>query len=62
MKYLVGVRVADPAEQPRISERSLESVILPSKSFGELREICFEDLEPAPLELLERFFTSHEPE
>src|ERR1700682_3525141 len=62
MDYLVGVGVADPAEQPWIRKRSLEGVILLNQPLGKTRRIGVEDLETASLELLERLFTSDQPE
>src|SRR5437016_5681404 len=62
MQNLVGVGVADAAKESWIGERSLQGVILPGESLGELPEISIEDFEPAASELLERSLAAYEPE
>ena len=52
MKNLVGVCVADAAEQPWIGERALQGVILTGESLSELLEIGIQDFEAATVELL----------
>src|SRR5215831_11667112 len=51
MQDLVGVGVADAAEEPWIGERSLDGVILGAKSRSELVARCVEHLEAAALKL-----------
>ncbi len=47
MEDLVGVRVAYPAERPRIRQRSLERVILRDESASELFERRIQDFQTA---------------
>ena len=57
MQDLVGVRVADAGEEPRIGQRPLQRVVLARKARGERREVDVPDLEAAGVEALERRFT-----
>ena len=51
MQNLVGLGVADSAEQPRIGERTFDRVALRSDARRELVEARVEHLESAPIEL-----------
>ena len=50
VQNLVGVRVADAAEDVRIGERALQRVVLARQALGELRQRRAEHLEPARIE------------
>ncbi len=54
MQDLVGVGVADAAEQVRIGERALERMVLALHAVGELLETGREDVEPAGIHRGER--------
>ena len=60
MQDLVRVRVADPAEQPRIGERALQRVILAREGGAKGCEIGGEHLEPAGVMVIEPVLASHE--
>src|SRR6185437_3326093 len=47
MQNLIGVGVADPAEQSRVGERAFERMVLAPQPLRELRETRFEDLDAA---------------
>ena len=47
MKDLVGVRVADSREEPRIGQRALDRMVLAGERGAKAREVGFEDLEPS---------------
>src|SRR5687767_12718691 len=50
MQDLVGVRVADAAEEMGIGERALEGVVLAPKAISERRRRCGERLEAARIQ------------
>src|SRR5690349_3096728 len=54
MEDLVGVRVSNPAEQPRIRERPLERMVLASQSRREVSQVGVQHLQPSAVELLQR--------
>ncbi len=54
MEDLVGVGTADPGQQARVGEGTLERVVLPPERLAELGLRGLERLDPAPIE-------SHEP-
>jgi hypothetical protein len=54
------MRVSDPAEQTRISQRTLERVVLLSQSPGEVGEQAVSNLESAHVELCKRVRTAHQ--
>ena len=60
MQDLVGVRVADPAEDVRIGQRALERVVLLPQAAGKGRQIGGQHLEPLRIERGERRFAAHE--
>src|ERR1043166_1569124 len=60
MQNLVGVRVADAAEEPRVGERTLDRVILQAKARGEILECRVEGLESSAAELGESVATANE--
>src|SRR3989449_5936996 len=47
MQDLVGVRVADAAEDPRVGQRALERVVLPGERVAERRQVRVKYLEAA---------------
>ncbi len=51
MKDLVGVGIADPAEEVRIGQRAFERVVLARERTREAREIALERLDSAGIEL-----------
>src|SRR3954468_11528278 len=53
MQYLVGVRVADAAEEMRVGERALERVILAAQLRGEVAHLRAEDFHAAGIERVE---------
>ena len=57
MQDFVGIRVADAAEEMRIGERSLESVVFTAERVLECGEVDGEDLEAAGILLCQRFET-----
>src|SRR5207248_2360633 len=57
---LVGVSVADAAEQPRIGERALERVILAQQTLTERGQSGAGDVEPAHLEHPDRRLALHD--
>src|SRR3974390_1734881 len=46
MQNLIGIGVADTAEEPRVGKRALERVVLAAQTLRELRAARREDLEP----------------
>ena len=57
---LVGIGVADAAEQARVGERALERVVLAGERAAERREVDREHLEAARVVRRERVFAPHE--
>ena len=57
---LVGIGVADAAEQARVGERALERVVLADERSAERREVDRQRLEPARVVRRERVFALHE--
>jgi hypothetical protein len=62
VEYLVGVGVADAAEETRIGERALQGVVLGAEPRGEVGDARVEHFEPAAVEPGERAVASNEVE
>src|SRR5215831_7571325 len=60
MEDLIGVRVSDPAEEPRVGDRPLERVILASQTRCEIRYVRVQHLEAPAVELRERVRALHD--
>ena len=60
MQDLVGVRVADAAEDPRVGQRALERVVLPGERVAECRQVRVKDLEAARVVLAQTGFATDE--
>ena len=60
VQNLVGVRVADAAQEARIGERALERVALAEEDVTKLREVRLQDLEPERRERGEPVGAAHE--
>src|SRR5262250_1675711 len=60
MQYLVGVGVADAAEEPRVGEGAFQGVALADQHLPEALEAGVEDLDAAWIERRERGFTAHQ--
>ena len=60
MKNLIGVGVADAAEQPRVGESTLHGVVLPDQSSVERLQRRVQHVEPARVMISEAFFTAHQ--
>ena len=54
MKDLVGIGVADAAEEVGVGQRPLERVVALGEDRGEALEVHVKDLNPAGIELRER--------
>src|SRR6266700_1769033 len=57
MEDLVGISVADSAEEMRISQRAFESVIFKSERLRECFKGAIQDFEAARIKHLQRLFT-----
>ena len=62
MQDLVGVRVADPAEEMGVGECALEGVVLALQSLGELDEAGVQHLESTAVERRESRRAPHDME
>src|SRR5215213_7949222 len=60
MEDLIGVGVSDYAKQCRVSQRTLESVVLAQQALREFFQRAFERLQAAATDLLEILFASHD--
>ena len=60
MKNFVGVCVADPAEEPRIGERSLQRAVFDSEHFAERFEIGGEYVDASGIECSQCFFAGND--
>src|SRR5215475_12324140 len=58
MENLVGVRVADAAEDTWIGQGALEGVVFPSQGDTERRQICVQDLEASGVVVAETGLTA----
>jgi hypothetical protein len=59
MEDLVGVRVSDSAEEPRVGERAFQCVVLAGESAPEVLEAGFKDLETSAVEKREVGLSAH---
>src|SRR5215813_64384 len=60
MQDLVGVRVADAAEEVRIGERALERVVLAAESLREGLQLAADDLDSARVQRVEAGGSAHD--